>query len=60
MRWGHLAVAAKTQGVALPVVDGLLADTSLAHKLTPGYSQYQDFTGLGLAVLNPWSDRAVL
>lgn len=33
-RWGHLAAAAKKQGVALAVVDGVIAATALEHSLT--------------------------
>jgi predicted nucleic acid-binding protein len=53
-RWGHLAAAAKKQGVALAVVDGVIAATALEHDLTVVTRNLKDFTGLGVMVLNPW------
>jgi predicted nucleic acid-binding protein len=53
-RWGHLAAAAKKQGVTLAVVDGVIAATALEHDLTVVTRNVRDFTGLGVMVLNPW------
>ena len=53
-RWGHLAAAARKQGVTLAVVDGVIAATALEHDLTVVTRNAKDFAGLGFAVLNPW------
>jgi predicted nucleic acid-binding protein len=53
-RWGHLAAAARKQGVTLAVVDGVIAATALEHDLTVVTRNVKDFTGLGVMVLNPW------
>ncbi len=33
-RWGLLTAIARNKGIVLPVIDGLLAATALAHNLT--------------------------
>lgn len=53
-RWGLMAGDAKLRGVALSVVDGLLAATALEHDLTLVTRNAKDFSGLGLRLLNPW------
>ena len=53
-RWGHLAAAARKQGVTLAVVDGVIAATALQHDLTIVTRNVKDFAGLGVTVLNPW------
>ena len=53
-RWGHLAATAKRQGVALAVVDGVIAATALEHDLTLVTRNTRDYTSLGVALINPW------
>jgi predicted nucleic acid-binding protein len=53
-RWGHLAASARKQGVTLAVVDGILAATAIEHGLTLVTRNITDFTGLGVALFNPW------
>ena len=53
-RWGLMAGEAKLRGVALSVVDGLLAATALEHDLALVTRNAKDFSGLGLRLLNPW------
>jgi len=53
-RWGQLAARAKAQGVALPVIDGLLAATALEHNLTVVSRNADDFAATTVAVVNPW------
>jgi predicted nucleic acid-binding protein len=53
-RWAHLAGAAKQRGLALAVVDGVIAATAIEHDLTIVTRNVKDFTGLGVSVLNPW------
>ncbi len=53
-RWGHLAAAARKQGVTLAVVDGVIAATALEHSLTLVTRNVKDFASLGVTLLNPW------
>jgi predicted nucleic acid-binding protein len=50
--WGRLRARRP-----LPVIDGLLAATALAHRLTLVTRNVRDFDGLGVRLLNPWLDR---
>lgn len=54
-RWGHMAAAAKRNGAALALVDGILAATAIEHGLTLVTRNVKDFAGLGVELLNPWS-----
>lgn len=53
-RWGHLAAAAKKQGVTLAVVDGVIAATAMEHELTLVTRSTKDYGGLDISLLNPW------
>jgi predicted nucleic acid-binding protein len=53
-RWEIPAAQAKSRGAALPVVDGLIAATALEHDLTLLTRNVKDFSGTGVAILNPW------
>jgi predicted nucleic acid-binding protein len=55
-RWGFLAGDAKLRGTPLSVVDGLLAATALQHDLTVVSRNVRDFSGLGVTLLDPWTD----
>lgn len=57
-RWGHLAAAAKRKGVAMAVVDGVLAATALEHDLTLVTRNVKDFADLGVVLLDPWDKQA--
>ncbi len=52
-RWGRLAAQAGTK-TALPVIDGLLAATTLQHNLTLVTRNTKDFVGTNVPVFNPW------
>ena len=54
-RWGHLAAAAKQNGFALTVVDGLIAATAIEHDLAVVTRNAKHFEPLGLDVVNPWA-----
>jgi len=56
-RWGLLTAAARTAGIVLPVIDGLLAATALEHNLTLVTRDTGQIPSMGVAVLNPWSGR---
>jgi predicted nucleic acid-binding protein len=53
-RWGVLAAEAKSKGVTLPVIDGLIAATAAYHNLTVATRNVNDFVMTQVAVLNPW------
>ena len=53
-RWGHSAATAKQRGMAVTVVDAIIAATALEHDLTLVTRNVKDFAGLGVVLLNPW------
>lgn len=53
-RWGLLTAAARSNGVALPVIDGLLAATALEHNLTLVTRDTGQIPSMGVSVFNPW------
>jgi len=54
--WGHLATQTKQQGIAVKVVDAVIAATALEHGLTLVTRNVKDFAGLGVVLLNPWDE----
>ena len=52
--WGKLAGEAETRGEPLPVIDGLIAATGLAHDLTIATRNVEDFYRWGARCFNPW------
>jgi len=56
MGWGHLAARAKQQGIAVKVVDAVIAATALEHGITLVTRNVKDFAGLGVVLLNPWDE----
>jgi predicted nucleic acid-binding protein len=53
-RWGLITAEAKRKGIALPVIDSLLAAAALHLNLTVVSRNAADFTGTQVQVLNPW------
>ena len=53
IEWGRLAA----RRAGLPVIDGLLVATAAAHRLTLVTRNVRDTAGLGVAVIDPWTDR---
>ena len=53
-RWGLLTAVARTNGLMLPVIDGLLAATALEHNLTLVTRDTGQIPSMGVAVFNPW------
>jgi predicted nucleic acid-binding protein len=53
-RWGILAATAKRQGLALAVVDGVIAATAMHHDLILVTRNVKDFAGVDVQVYNPW------
>ena len=56
-RWGLLTATARLRGIALPVIDGLLAASALEHNLTLVTRDIGQIPLLGIAVFNPWDTR---
>lgn len=52
--WGRLAGEAEARGEPLPVIDGLIAATGLAHDLTVATRNIEDFERCGARCFNPW------
>jgi predicted nucleic acid-binding protein len=55
-QWAELLVYCSGKGRPLPSIDPLLAVTALEHGLTLVTRNVKDFEGIGLTVLNPWTD----
>ena len=53
--WGDLMAEAKRRGLGLASMDGFLAATTIAHGLTLVTRNVQDFRGLAVELLDPWS-----
>ena len=53
-RWGALSGASDARGQPLPVVDSLIAATSLHHGLTVVTRNTDDLERCGARCLNPW------
>jgi toxin FitB len=53
--WGAMAGEAQLKGIALAIVDGLIAATAKHHKLTVATRNVRDFSRCGIAVCNPWT-----
>ena len=56
--WGRLAGEAEARGEPLPVIDGLIAATSLAHDLTVATRNIGDFERCGARCFNPWMNNS--
>jgi len=55
-RWGALAGVAERRGGALPVIDGLIAATGIAHDLIVVTRNTSDFARSGARYFDPWSE----
>jgi predicted nucleic acid-binding protein len=53
-RWGLLTAAARNGGIALPIIDGLLAATALEYNLTFVTRDTGQIPALGVVVFDPW------
>ena len=54
-RWGVLEGQRQLMGRPLHVPDAQIAATALEHSLTLVTRNVRDFEGIGVTVLNPWS-----
>jgi predicted nucleic acid-binding protein len=52
--WGEITAQARTHGIIVPAVDGLIAATALCHGLHLMTRNTSDFTATGVLLTNPW------
>ncbi len=53
-RWGLIAANTASEGLTLPVIDGLIAATALTHGMTVVTRNSADMAGTDVPILNPW------
>lgn len=53
-RWARLVVDLKRKGQPLPLLDGMIAATALAHDLTAATRNTRDFKKAGVKVVDPF------
>ena len=56
-RWGRIVGVSEARGQSLPVIDSLIAATSLQHDLTVVTRNADDFERCGARCLNPWAGK---
>jgi predicted nucleic acid-binding protein len=54
-RWARLVVDLRRRGQALPLLDGMIAATALAHGLTVATRNTRDFEKAGVKVIDPFA-----
>ncbi len=52
--WGAMSGQANLRGIALAIIDGLIAATANHHDLTVVTRNVRDFSAWGVPVINPW------
>jgi len=52
--WGAMAGQAQLRGIALAIIDGLVAATAHHHGLSVVTRNVKDFSVWGIPVVNPW------
>jgi predicted nucleic acid-binding protein len=53
--WGELSASGRRQGIAIPVVDGLIAATALKYGLYIITRNTRDFQVTGARIIDPWA-----
>lgn len=54
--WGKMQAKAEAAGRALPVIDGMIAATALAHHFAVATRNISDMEASGAVLINPWSN----
>lgn len=52
--WGEMTARARSNGIQIPAVDGLIAATALRHGLMVMTRNTRDFAATGAVILDPW------
>lgn len=53
--WGEILGRGEKKGINIPAIDGLIAATGLAHKLTIVTRNVKDMEFSGASIFNPWA-----
>jgi toxin FitB len=53
--WGAMAAEAQLKGIAIQIIDGLIAATASHHDLTIVTRNEKDFRMWGIPIINPWT-----
>jgi toxin FitB len=53
-RWGMMSGEAEKRGIALPVIDSLIAATAFEHGFSVVTRNVADFERCGVSCVNPW------
>lgn len=54
-RWARLVVDLRKKGLAMPLLDSMIAATALEHGMTMATSNVRDFERAGVRVVNPFA-----
>jgi predicted nucleic acid-binding protein len=56
LTWGDMLSSAEQVGIIIPSIDGLIAATGIACKMTIVTRNIQDMKATGALLFNPWSE----
>ena len=56
LKWGEVLGAQEKKGINIPLMDSLIAATSLVHSLTVVTRNGKDMENMGVEIVNPWTE----